>query len=79
MSSDTSTYQIYHRSNHLTLSERKNENFQSIEKISMDIYFLNAMVGLENTDPITREESKYFFLTSCYYLLILLISKFLSF
>ena len=45
----------------------------------MDVYFLNAMVGLENTDPITREESNYFFLTSFYHLLILLISKFLSF
>ena len=32
MSWDTSTSQIHHRSNHLTLSENKNENFQSIEK-----------------------------------------------
>ena len=37
---DTSTLQIKHRSNHLTLSGHKNENFQSIEEISMYAYFL---------------------------------------
>ena len=37
---DTSTLQIQHRSNHLTLSRHKNENFQSIEEISMYAYFL---------------------------------------
>ena len=32
MSWDTSTSQIHHGGNYLTLSENKNENFQSIEK-----------------------------------------------
>ena len=32
MSRDTSTSQINHRGNHMTLSENKNENSQSIEK-----------------------------------------------
>ena len=31
---DTSTSQIHHHSNHLTLSEHKNKNFQSIEKLA---------------------------------------------
>ena len=58
-----------HRSNHLTLSERKNEDLQSIEKISINAYFfyaclfasfryLNTMLLLENTDLVIREESK---------------------
>ena len=65
------------QSNHLTLSERKNGNFQSIEKISIHAYFLffsfsfsftsfrflNTVVQLENTDPVIREESKEFFLS----------------
>ena len=29
---DTSISQMHHRGNHLTLSENKNDNFQSIEK-----------------------------------------------
>ena len=32
MSWDTSTSEIHHRGNQLTLSENKNENFQRIEK-----------------------------------------------
>ena len=40
MSLDTLTSQTHHRSNHWTLSERKNENFQSTEKISVSAYFL---------------------------------------
>ena len=32
MSWDASTLQIHHDGNYLTLSESKNENFQSIEK-----------------------------------------------
>ena len=39
----TSTSQMHHRGNHLTLSENKNENFQSIEKyreVSIHAHFL---------------------------------------
>ena len=42
MSSDNTTSQIHHRSNHLTLSECKNENFQSNEKTSRNAYFFHA-------------------------------------
>ena len=49
------------------------------ERVFTNFRYLNEMVGIENTDPVTREESKYFFLTSFYHLLILIISKFLSF
>ena len=73
MSSDNTTSQIHHRSNHLTLSECKNENFQSNEKTSRNAYFfhaglftsfryLNMVVWLEKTVPATHEESKVFFL-----------------
>ena len=40
MSWDTSTSQMHHCSNHLTLSEDKNENFESVEEISIYAYFL---------------------------------------
>ena len=36
MSGDTSTSQIQHCSNHLTLSARKNENIKSTAKISIN-------------------------------------------
>ena len=72
MSWDALTAQIHHRSNHLTLSKRKNENLQSTEKISISAtYFyaclftsfryLNTMVLLESTDLAILEESKDFF------------------
>ena len=40
MSRDTSTSQIHHRTNLLIVSERKNENFQSTEKITIHAYLL---------------------------------------
>ena len=71
MSWDTSTSQIHHRGNHLTLFENKNENFQSIEKhrenkhtcsFSFTKTFLLVLVPmvmfLEKIGPATREESK---------------------
>ena len=72
MSWDTLTSQIHHRGNHLTLSENKNENFQSIEKHRENKYtcsfsftqaFLPVLVpeydGVSwNTGPATREASK---------------------
>ena len=42
---DTSASQIHCRSNHFTLTERKNENFQSTETISMHAYFLLIVLG----------------------------------
>ena len=36
----TSTTLIHHRSNHLTLSENKNANFQNTEKTNINGYFL---------------------------------------
>ena len=42
MSWDTSTSQLLYRSNHLTLSEHKNENFQSINKISIQLNSCNS-------------------------------------
>ena len=35
-----STTQIRHCNNHLTLSKRKNENFQSTKKVCVNAYFL---------------------------------------
>ena len=58
LSRDTSISQMHHRSNHLNWSERKNENLQSSEKISVNAYlflrtclfpsfsYLNTMVLL---------------------------------
>ena len=40
MSWDTLTSQIHHHSSHLTLSERKNENFQSTQKIIINAHLL---------------------------------------
>ena len=65
----------------MILSEHKNENFQSTENISINAHFLHsdlftsfryliAIVWLENTNPVTREESK-----DCF--LVTLISAFL--
>ena len=84
MSWDTSTLQIHHHSNHWTLFQHKNENFQSTEKINVLVYFLlrrlftsfrylNTMVCLKKTDPVTREKSKYFFPSNT------LLSTFLTF
>ena len=53
-----------HRSNLLTLFELKNENLQNTEKISANGFFsdtgfftslmyINRMVWLKNTDPVT--------------------------
>ena len=77
MSWDTSTSQIHHRGNHLTLSENKNESFQNIEKHKENKYtcsfyftqaFLLALVpeydGVSwkhKPCPATREKSKDFF------------------
>ena len=78
MSWDTSTSQIHHRGNHLTLSEHKNENFQSIEKHRENKYacsfsftktFLLVLVAEYDggvswkIGPATREESKYIFVS----------------
>ena len=69
---DNSTSQIHHRGNHLTLSENKNENFQSIKKhrenkYTCSFFFTQAILlvlvpesiaCLENTGSATREELK---------------------
>ena len=69
MSWNASTSQMHHRSNHLTLSEHTNGNFQSTEETDINAYtglftsvrYLNTMVWLENIEPNTYEESKIFF------------------
>ena len=66
---DTSTSQIHHRGNHLTLSENKNETFQSIEKHRKNKYtcalsFTKAILLVlvpEYDDVSTREELKNIF------------------
>ena len=87
MSWDTSTSQIHHRSNHLILSEHKNENFQRIGKtlnagLFTSFKHLNTAVCLENTESATRKETKDFFASYTYlthHLLVLSISKYLRF
>ena len=51
---------MHDRSNHMTLSEHKNENFQNIEKVSIHACFrrtrlkyLNTIMCFENTDLAT--------------------------
>ena len=72
MNWETWSSQIHHHSYHLTLPEHKNDNFQSNEKISINVYllgrrpfvtimYLNTMVKLQNTDLVTRKEPKDFF------------------
>ena len=40
---NTSTSQMHNHINHLTLSERKNENFQKTEKKCINAYFLTQV------------------------------------
>ena len=64
MSWDTSTSQIHQRSNHLILSEHKNENFQRIGKILnaglfTSLKHLNTVVCLETQTlpPVKKQKT----------------------
>ena len=50
---------MYYNSNHLTLSEQNNENFQSTEKISLHTYFRSSHGRCSVRKGILRNFTKF--------------------